>query len=83
LIIVGVLAASTLVASRLHAFGAPEADDDERGRDEDEAPETPLDEPRPPRVEDPSAEPARKRAPTWSQRRQQQNGGCNGEYRRA
>jgi hypothetical protein len=76
LIIVGVLAASTLVASRLHAFGAPEADDDERGRDEDEAPETPLDEPRPPRVEDPSAEPARKgpyvvAAPPTTKRRMQ------------
>jgi len=33
---------------------------DERDEDSDEAPETPLDEPRPPRVEDPPPQPDQK-----------------------
>ena len=36
-----------------------EAPDDPDGRDPDEAPETPLDEPRPPRVEEPPQQPDR------------------------
>jgi hypothetical protein len=37
-----------------------EADDRERNDDKKEAPETPTDEPRPPRVEDPPSEPDEK-----------------------
>ena len=36
---------------------AVEADDRKRDEDSDESPETPLDEPRPPRVEDPPSDP--------------------------
>jgi len=35
-------------------------DDPDRDRDADETPETPLDEPRPPRVEDPPPQPSQK-----------------------
>ena len=38
----------------------PDPDDPERDEEPDEAPETPLDEPRPPRIEDPPAQPDRK-----------------------
>ncbi len=38
----------------------PKTPDDQRKDIDDEAPETPLDEPRPPRVEDPPSEPDQK-----------------------
>jgi hypothetical protein len=43
-------------------FAAARNDEDDQDRDEDtgETPETPLDEPRPPRVEDPPPEPDEK-----------------------
>jgi hypothetical protein len=48
-------------ASLETAAVAPDGtDDEERDKDTDEAPETPLDEPRPPRVEDPPSEPNEK-----------------------
>ena len=37
-----------------------EDDDPDRENDTDEAPETPLDEPRPPRVQDPPPQPSQK-----------------------
>ena len=39
---------------------AVEADDRKRDEDSDESPETPLDEPRPPRVQDPPPQPDQK-----------------------
>ena len=45
-----------MVSDRLHTTArleTPPEDDDERDRDPDDTPETPLDEPAPPRIEDP------------------------------
>ena len=39
---------------------APDAEGGERDPDKDEAPETPLDEPRPPRIQDPPPQPNQK-----------------------
>jgi hypothetical protein len=51
----------TRAASNLKRFSfASETNDEERDKDTDDAPETPLDEPRPPRVEDPPSEPDEK-----------------------
>jgi len=38
---------------RVYGFTPSPGDPDENDKDSDEAPETPLDEPRPPRVQDP------------------------------
>ena len=46
-------------ATRLHPV-TPDSDDDERDSDRDEAPETPLDEPHPPRIQDPPPQPDQK-----------------------
>jgi len=43
--------------NREYGFRPSPEDPDEDGNDSDEAPETPLDEPRPPRVQDPPPEP--------------------------
>ena len=43
---------------RVHLNGANEPDG--KDKDSDEAPETPLDEPRPPRVQDPPPQPGEK-----------------------
>ena len=50
----------TRTNSRPYAVQRPDEDEDERDRDPDDTPETPLDEPQPPRVEDPPAEPEQK-----------------------
>src|SRR3954462_9111698 len=42
------------------AFTPPPAEPDEHDKDSDEAPETPLDEPRPPKVQDPPPQPNQK-----------------------
>jgi hypothetical protein len=47
---------STTVA----AAGTGEPKDDERDQDTDDTPETPLDEPRPPRIQDPPTQPDQK-----------------------
>ena len=39
---------------------APETEDDDRDSDKDEAPETPLDEPRPQKIQDPPPQPSQK-----------------------
>jgi hypothetical protein len=53
--------APTRAAFETSAFPVDDgADDEERDKDTGEAPETPLDEPRPPRVEDPPSEPDEK-----------------------
>ena len=43
-----------------YGFNPPPAGPDEHDKDSDEAPETPLDEPRPPRVQDPPPQPEQK-----------------------
>ena len=45
---------------RVYGFTPSPRDPDEDDKDSDEAPETPLDEPRPPRVQDPPPEPEQK-----------------------
>ena len=70
------------VGKRLGA-AAPDPDDpDKRDPDSDEAPETPLDEPRPPRVQDPPAQPDQKGpyVVRGSAKYQQPDGGT-GDYR--
>ena len=52
---------ATVVASRAYGVTAnPDETDRDRDQDKDEAPETPPDEPSPPRVEDPPSEPGDK-----------------------
>jgi hypothetical protein len=46
--------------NRIDGFNPPPAGPDEQDKDSDEAPETPLDEPRPPRVQDPPPQPEQK-----------------------
>ena len=43
--------------NRIRGFNPVPAGPDEHDKDSDEAPETPLDEPRPPRVQDPPPQP--------------------------
>jgi hypothetical protein len=45
---------------RVYGLTPSPGDPDEHDKDSDEAPETPLDEPRPPRVQDPPPQPGRK-----------------------
>ena len=49
----------SIEANRIHGFNPAPAGPDEHDKESDEAPETPLDEPRPPRVQDPPPEPER------------------------
>ena len=56
--------------NREYAFQPDPTTPDPRDKDADEAPETPLDEPRPPRVQDPPPQPEQKgpytvRAQSW------------------
>jgi hypothetical protein len=46
--------------TREHRFTPPPDDPDEDDKGSDKAPETPLDEPRPPRVQDPPPQPGQK-----------------------
>ena len=41
-------------------YAVPDPNDQERDNDTDDTPETPLDEPRPPRIEDPPPQPDQK-----------------------
>jgi len=47
-------------STRFVATDADEPNDDERDHDTDDTPETPLDEPRPPRIQDPPPQPDEK-----------------------
>ena len=46
--------------NREYGFNPPPVGPDDPGQDSDEAPDTPLDEPRPPRVQDPPPQPEQK-----------------------
>jgi len=66
----GAMRVHTAGRHREYAFTPSPDEPDERDKDSDEAPETPLDEPRPPRVQDPPPQPGDKgpyvvRAVSW------------------
>ena len=70
------------IGNESYALMPDSEDPDQRDPDSDEAPETPLDEPRPPRVQDPPAQPDQKGpyVVRGSVKFQQPDGG-SGDYR--
>ena len=60
LIIANAMGLDWTTGNRSYAFVPDPETPDERDQDSDEAPETPLDEPRPPRVQDPPPQPDQK-----------------------
>ena len=60
MIIAGVMGLYWTSGKRSYEFVPEPRSQDDRDEDSDESPETPLDEPRPPRVEDPPPQPDQK-----------------------
>ena len=56
----GAMGVQSYLVSREHRLGLAPDDRDEDDQDSDHVPETPLDEPRPPQVQDPPPQPGQK-----------------------